>query len=106
MATLPNTAKVTKTPKVHFLGQLLKEIGDKNKILILALLLEKEELSVGEIQRTLKFTQSKTSNQLKVLKLAGIVTVSEFENFKMHRISKPYLPFVKSLLALVDNLPE
>jgi len=51
---------------------LLKVLGDPTRLRILALV-EREELSVGELSRALDMAQSRVSNHLRVLREAGLL---------------------------------
>ena len=54
------------------LPALLKLLGDSTRLRILALL-EREELSVGELARVLEMSQSRVSNHLKLLREVGLL---------------------------------
>src|SRR5688572_26261093 len=54
------------------LASLVKVFGDPTRLRILGLL-ESEELSAGELARALGMTQSRVSNQLKILREAHMV---------------------------------
>ena len=54
-------------------SELLKVIGDLTRMRILCALLPGEDLSVGELQRTLGMSQSAISHQLRVLRDANLV---------------------------------
>ena len=60
-------------PEVREASELLKVVGDLTRMRILCTLLPGEELSVGELQRTLGMSQSAVSHQLRVLRDARLV---------------------------------
>jgi ArsR family transcriptional regulator len=53
-------------------GQALKLLAEPTRLRILALL-EREELSVGELSRALGMAQSRVSNHLRLLRDAGLL---------------------------------
>ncbi|QIN81044.1 metalloregulator ArsR/SmtB family transcription factor (plasmid) [Rubrobacter marinus] len=68
---VPEAAPVER--EIREASELLKVIGDLTRMRILCALLPGEELSVGELQRTLGMNQSAVSHQLRVLRDARLL---------------------------------
>ena len=66
-------ASPPEAPEIREASELLKVIGDLTRMRILCALLPGEDLSVGELQRTLGMSQSAISHQLRVLRDANLV---------------------------------
>jgi len=56
------------------LGNILRAMADENRLRILHLLMQREELCVCDIERVLEMTQTKVSRHLGTLRHAGLVT--------------------------------
>ena len=67
------TDKMPEETELYDLAELFKVFGDSTRIRILFVLLESEEISVGELAETLSMTQSAISHQLKILKANKLV---------------------------------
>ncbi len=78
--------------KITSYVKLFKAISDESRQKIL-LLLDKKNLSVGEIAEKTKLSQPNTSGHLAVLKSAGLVTSSKMGNSVVYSIDKKW--FVK-----------
>ena len=76
--------------------KILRLLGDEGRIRILGLL-EKEELSVAELQEILGMGQSRISMQLSQLKQAGLVDVRRVGQKSLYRVTPS--PGSESLLA-------
>lgn len=102
--------------KLAEMAELLKLLGDKNRLAILGLLQERE-LCVGDIVDLLETSQPNASQHLRKLKSAGLITETRrgqwvyyalnLEDFPDLRIFLSQLPGRKerlqSLSALLDN---
>lgn len=80
--------------------QMLKALGDENRIRILNLLKD-EELCVGEIEHILGITQSNASRHLTKLSMLKIVVYEKKAQWVYYKLSKETLeefPFIKELL--------
>lgn len=80
--------------------QMLKALGDENRIRILNLLKD-EELCVGEIEHILGITQSNASRHLAKLSMLKIVVYEKKAQWVYYKLSKGTLeqfPFIKELL--------
>ncbi|WP_346939621.1 metalloregulator ArsR/SmtB family transcription factor [uncultured Clostridium sp.] len=80
--------------------QVLKALGDENRIRILNLLKD-EELCVGEIEHILGVTQSNASRHLTKLSMLKIVAYEKKAQWVYYKLSKETLeqfPFIKELL--------
>jgi ArsR family transcriptional regulator len=77
--------------------KILRLLGDEGRIRILGLL-EKEELSVAELQEILGMGQSRISMQLSQLKQAGLVDVRRVGQKSLYRVTPS--PGSQALLAV------
>src|SRR5437588_3396584 len=68
--------------------KVLRLLGDEGRIRILGLL-EKEELSVAELQEILGMGQSRISMQLSQLKQAGLVELRRVGQKSLYRFAAP-----------------
>jgi len=85
--------------------QMLKALGDENRIRILNLLKD-EELCVGEIEHILGITQSNASRHLTKLSMLKIVAYEKKAQWVYYKLSKETLeqfPFIKELLENALN---
>lgn len=85
---------------------LLKLLGDPTRLRILALV-EREELSVGELSRALDMSQSRVSNHLRLLREADLVTERRDGTSTRLRLAAPTAGDVGLVAALWPALrPE
>lgn len=75
-------------PAATALTSTLKTLGDATRLRILALL-EREELSVGELSRSLGMSQSRVSNHLRVLRDAHLLAERRSGNSTFLRLPAP-----------------
>ena len=61
------------TETIEDLAAIFKIFGDSTRLLILSLLMDHEELCVGDIAERLNMTQSGVSHQLALLKQSKLV---------------------------------
>lgn len=80
--------------------QMLKALGDENRIRIINLLKD-DELCVGEIEHILGITQSNASRHLTKLSISRIVVYQKKAQWVYYKLSNETLeqyPFIKELL--------
>ena len=92
--------------------QMLKALGDENRIRILNLLKD-EELCVGEIEHILGITQSNASRHLTKLNMLKIVDSEKKAQWVYYKLNKKTIkdyPFIKALineeLSKIDKCKE
>jgi len=72
------------------LAEILKLLGDENRLRILNLLLE-ETLCVCDIENILDITQSNVSRHLNKLKMAGILSASKKSQWMYYKMNEEFL---------------
>ncbi len=82
------------------LAQLLRAVADENRLRILHLLLQRDELCVCDIERVLDMTQTKVSRHLGTLRHARLVTARRAGRW-MHYALRTDDQFTEDLLALL-----
>ncbi len=73
--------------KITNAASIFKALGDGKRMHLVKLLGERE-CTVGELEKSLKLSQSATSQHLKLLKDAGLVTSRKHGNFRIYRLQK------------------
>ena len=68
---------------------LLKRMANKNRLMVLCVLAEQEELSVGELNEQVPLSQSALSQHLSVLREAGLVSTRRQSQTIYYRLSDP-----------------
>jgi len=87
-------------------GQLLKALGNPDRLLLLCQLVE-GEMNVGELERRLQIVQPTLSQQLGVLRREGMVDTRRDGRQIYYRISSPdALAIIKTLHELYCAAPE
>ena len=80
--------------------QVFKVLGDSNRNKIVSLLSEREQ-TVGELEKSLGQSQSSTSQNLKMLYDAGLVTYRKHGNFRLYSLQHETL---KRVMLYFDAL--
>ncbi|MEM7657594.1 MAG: metalloregulator ArsR/SmtB family transcription factor [Bacteroidota bacterium] len=86
-----SVAHLSAQHKLKTLSKLLKTMGHPDRLLLVELLLEKEKLSVSEIQAQLTISQSSTSQHLKALENLGIVDVVQEGKNRFYFVIHPHI---------------
>jgi len=87
-------------------GQLLKALGNPDRLLLLCQLVE-GEMNVGELEKRLQIVQPTLSQQLGVLRREGMVDTRRDGRQIYYRISSPdALAIIKTLHDLYCAVPE
>jgi len=68
---------------------LLKTIGNENRLLVLCLLIQVEEMSVGDILQHIPLSQSALSQHLGRMREAGLVSYRRDAQTLYYRIANP-----------------
>jgi ArsR family transcriptional regulator len=71
--------------------RLLRELAQENRLSIIALLIEAEELSAGEIQERLGIEQALLSHHLKVLVKTGMLSSRTHGRFRYFSVDQTRL---------------
>jgi DNA-binding transcriptional ArsR family regulator len=82
-------------------SDLLKAISNKHRLLVLCLLIEKEEMTVGEIQQRISLSQSSLSQHLAKMREEGLVTYRRESQTLYYRIENPDIVKVIALLKSI-----
>ncbi|WP_426417798.1 ArsR/SmtB family transcription factor [Aestuariirhabdus sp. LZHN29] len=72
----------------HSAEQLLKQMANKNRLMVLCTLMD-QELSVGELNQRVPLSQSALSQHLTVLRDAGLVATRRESQTIHYRINDP-----------------
>ena len=80
------------------MAALLRAVADENRLRILHLLMQREELCVCDIERVLDMTQTKVSRHLGTLRHAGIVHARRDGRWMYYRLLREGA-FASSLLS-------
>jgi len=80
-----------------------KAFSDINRVKILALLIENNELCVCEICDTLELSQPLVSRHLKQMKEAGILVSRQNKKWMMYSLVKKPYPLVESFLSEIKK---
>lgn len=81
-------------------SSVFKVLADDNRNRMVLLLGEKEQ-TVGELEKSLGLSQSSTSQHLKILNDAGLVTIRKHGNFRIYSLKKEAL---KKAMSFFDRL--
>ncbi len=79
---------------------VFKVLSDRNRIKLVRLLGQKER-TVGELEKLLRMSQSSTSQHLKLLKNAGLVSSRKHGNFRIYSLRAAQL---RDAMGYFDNL--
>ena len=82
-----------------FLQKMFRTLGDPTRVRIL-LLLEREELSVGELMEVLGMAQSRVSRHLGILREAGLVRDRRDGTYALYKFASPEEPAWQDAWAL------
>lgn len=82
-------------------SELLKAISNKHRLLVLCLLIEKEEMTVGEIQQRISLSQSALSQHLAKMREEGLVTYRRESQTLYYRIENPDITKIIALLKSI-----
>lgn len=82
-------------------SELLKAISNKHRLLVLCLLIEKEEMTVGEIQQRISLSQSALSQHLGKMREEGLVTYRRESQTLYYRIENPDITKIIALLKSI-----
>jgi len=89
--------------------EILKALGEENRLRILLLLEQAGELSVADIGNALELAQPKISRHLARLRLAGWVKERRWRGFAMYRIVLPpgdiHREFLLQISEKMENDP-
>ncbi len=88
--------------KAAHAAEILKAAGHPVRIRILATLGTQEE-NVGAIAQRLELSQPIVSQQLRILRMAGLVTGTRVGSHRVYRLS---IPQVRNLIACVEACCE
>jgi len=98
--TLPNATPVARnSERALVLAEMLKAIAHPMRLRIVALLCEQERTVTGLIE-ALDAAQATVSQQLRILRMAGLVDVSRTGGFANYRIAEPRL---HDLIQCIDG---
>jgi DNA-binding transcriptional ArsR family regulator len=87
--------------RARHLADILKALGHASRLRIVAVLCEREE-TVGEIAGRLDLPQAIVSQQLRILRMSGLVEASREKGFARYRLAQPRL---RELLRCLDGCP-
>ena len=79
---------------------IFKALGEGKRMQMVRLLGERE-WTVGELEKSLKLSQSATSQHLRLLKDAGLVAFRKHGNFRIYRLQKGKL---REAMSFFDQL--
>lgn len=82
------------------IGTIFKVLADDRRRQMLQLL-GQQERTVGELEETLDLSQSSTSQHLKLLHQAGLVTFRKHGNFRIYTLQRQRL---KDAMSFFDHL--
>lgn len=82
-------------------SDLLKAISNKHRLLVLCLLIEKEEMTVGEIQQRISLSQSALSQHLAKMREEGLVTYRRESQTLYYRIENSDIAKIIALLKSI-----
>ncbi len=87
--------------KATLVANIYKVLSNPNRLLILCLLIEKTEMSVGEIALNMQLAQSPLSQHLKIMREQGFVSSRKEGLTVYYRISDNR---IQALMALTKQL--
>lgn len=79
-----------KGANVQLMEELFKSLGDENRLRILNLLIQQQELCVCELEVLLEMTQSNVSRHLSKLKTTGIISSSKDAQWVYYKINPEF----------------
>lgn len=89
---------------LDLMAKISSLFGNELRIAILMYLLEKGEACVGKIVEALEIKQSTVSNQLKILKLGGVVKTRKVGNKIFYSLADSHISNL--LMALREHVKE
>ena len=84
------TTRIIKSERAEHLAEILKAIAHPLRLRLVALLAEKEQC-VTELAEQLGVNQAIASQQLRILRMRGLVAVSRSNGFANYRLAEPRL---------------
>jgi ArsR family transcriptional regulator len=87
--------------RARHLADILKALGHQSRLRIVAVLCDQEE-TVGEIAVQLDIPQALVSQQLRILRMSGLVEASREGGFARYRLAEPRL---RELLRCLEGCP-
>lgn len=84
-------------------SSLLKAISNEHRLLVLCLLIEQVEMTVGEIQQRVTISQSSLSQHLAKMREEGLVAYRRESQTLHYRIDNPDVEKIIALLKTIFN---
>ena len=94
-----------KKQDAEHIAEVMKAIGDKNRLHILSLL-QKQELCVCEITALCHLSQSNVSQHLAKLRTAGLVKERRNAQWIYYSLNKSDFPLIMQILKLLPEQEE
>jgi ArsR family transcriptional regulator len=91
-------------PNLSLMAKMSSLFGNELRLSILMYLLEEGEVCVGKIVEALEIKQSTVSNQLKILKLGGVVKTRKERNKIFYSLADSHISNL--LIALSEHVKE
>lgn len=79
-----------KEVNIQLMEELFKSLGDENRLRILNLLMQQQELCVCELEVLLEMTQSNVSRHLSKLKTNGVISSSKDAQWVHYKINPEF----------------
>lgn len=86
-------------PRAMNLAEILKAIAHPVRLMLITILCD-EEKNVGELAQMLNLSQAIISQQLKILRMCGLVETHRINGFAVYSLKEPQL---KNLIACLQS---
>jgi ArsR family transcriptional regulator, arsenate/arsenite/antimonite-responsive transcriptional repressor len=82
---------------------LFSALADESRIRLVSLIYTNEEMTAGDLELILDFSQTKTSRLLNKLKNAGILTARRIDQWVLYAVADELTDIIGNLLALMER---
>lgn len=86
--------------------EVFKAFADESRIRILHLIYKNDEMCIADLEQILDFTQTKVSRHIKYLKSAGILLVTQRDQWRYYSISERLKSIIDQLFSYVETDPQ
>ncbi len=83
--------------------QLMKALGDEARLRILNLLINKEPMTISDLEHILDFTQTKTSRHITYLKNSGMLSFHKLDQWVIYMIKDEVYEVISRFIDFVEK---
>lgn len=92
-----------KNISIQYATEVFKALADESRLRILYLLLQNKQMSVGDLELVLDFTQTKTSRHLQYLRKASLLEIKRTDQWMLYSIKPEAVDFLNEIFELIEK---